>query len=112
MAVSVNNAARYNIHTGEWDVIGTGFNGAVHAIACNGTKVYFGGEFTTADGGAVGYVAQWDEGTETFDDMDTGTSGDVYSLAVDEANDIIYVGGGVFERRVWLDFIPRRCRVG
>ena len=91
--VTVGYAAKYDIASGVWSKLGTGFNGIVRAIACHGTNIYFGGDFTTADGGAVNHVCKYDETGGTFDDMDSGASGLVFALTVDAGNNIVYVGG-------------------
>lgn len=93
----IGNAAAYNINTGEWSTLGTGFDGPVYAIACNGTDIYFGGVFTDADGTAVNNVCKYAEGTGTFSDMDSGVGADVRAIAIDAANDIVYVGGAFSE---------------
>lgn len=91
--VTVNNAAVYDIETGQWSKLGTGFDGIVNAIACNGTKIYFGGLFTVVDGQSCpNMVACWDEETEGFIIPSVGFQGvGVYALKVD--GDRLYVGG-------------------
>ena len=91
---SVGNAAVYDINTGGWSALGSGFNFPVYAIACNGTDIYFGGDFTDADGTAVNYVCKYDEGGGTFSDMDTGVNNTVRAITIDSTNSLVYVGGG------------------
>ena len=94
--VTVGYAAQYNIASGQWSTLGDGFNAVVRAIACKGTKVYFGGAFTTADGAAATYTAVWDEGTETLTPLSSsgGLGFGVYAIAADPASDYVYFGGG------------------
>jgi len=46
---TIGNAAAYDTNTGIWSTLGTGFNGPVYAIACNGNEIFFGGDFTDAE---------------------------------------------------------------
>jgi len=93
----IGNAAKYNVNTGEWSALGTGFNNVVYAIECVGTDVYFGGYFTDADGVTAYHIAKYDEGTETFSDMgnSTGTEWNTFTKAIkfDSATDRLYVAG-------------------
>lgn len=67
--------------TGMWGALGTGTNGLVGAMAraADGT-LYVGGEFTTAGGVAVNYVAKWDGAAWTA--LGAGMDGFVMSLAI------------------------------
>ena len=94
--VTVGYAAQYNIASGQWSTLGDGFNAAVRAIDCKGTKVYFGGDFTTADGTAATGTAVWDEGAETLTPLSDsgGLAFGVYAIAADPASNYVYFGGG------------------
>ena len=83
--------------SGQWAVLGTGFNGTVRCMAYDKqrNRVYFGGAFTTANGVTVNGVCYWN-GT-TFVAMDSGVGAgagtlDVYALAI-AANGDVWVGG-------------------
>jgi hypothetical protein len=90
----VGNAAAYNISTGQWSTLGTGFDDEVLAITCDGTSVYFGGRFTDADGVTCSEsLARWDEGTETFESISTGSSGIYPIRSLAKGDGRIYVGG-------------------
>ncbi len=65
-------------------------NGAVHAMAVNGTSVYIGGDFTTIGGQARNNIALTDSsGTTTS--WDPGANGVVRTLAVSGTS--VYAGG-------------------
>ncbi|MGZ4065709.1 MAG: beta strand repeat-containing protein, partial [Bacteroidia bacterium] len=72
-------------------------NGYIYAIAVVGTKIYVGGDFTTAQGaGTYGGVACWNTATNSWSNLGTGASGSnktVYSLLYDAANNLLYAGG-------------------
>jgi hypothetical protein len=79
-----------------WNQLGTGLNGAVHAIAVVGTDVYVGGEFTVAGDVVAQRLARWDgtswsavAGGITDPDRSYGTT--VQALASDGKR--LYVGG-------------------
>jgi len=78
---------------GQWQTLGTGFNGLVRAIAVDKPRgrVYFGGDFTHANGVQVNRIAYWD-GT-TFKALGQGvTPGGVYAIAIAPNGDV-WVGG-------------------
>lgn len=82
---------------GAWSL--SGFNGNVRAIAVDDAhgRVYFGGNFTTANGVTVNGVCYWN-GTNYIamggtPGISGGTSTGVYSLAVDSVGNV-WVGGG------------------
>jgi hypothetical protein len=79
---------------GQWQALGTGFNGPVLGIASDPARgrVYFIGNFTTANGVTVNGICYWN-GT-TFVAMGAGlTGGTVYSgLALAPSGDV-WVGG-------------------
>jgi hypothetical protein len=95
--VTVGNAAKYNINTGSWSALGSGFNNVVYAIECVGTSVFFGGSFTDADGVAAYHIAEYDEGTETFGDMGNSAgaewSANTQALKYDSGTDRLYTAG-------------------
>lgn len=77
---------------GNWQALGTGCNGTVHAmaIADNG-DVYVGGEFASAGGVAnTSRIARWD-GT-AWNALGTGCDSTVYAIAI-AANGDVYAGG-------------------
>ena len=93
-SVTVGNAAQYNINTGVWSALGSGFNDTVYAIDTDGTNVYFGGSFSTADGVTCSdSVARWSETTETFTAIATGTN-PIYPIKSIKYNGgRVYIGG-------------------
>lgn len=82
-----------------WTPLGSGVStdgtpGGVRAIAANGSDVYAGGEFTSAGGVSVNYVAKWDG--SNWSALGTGGNNgvsfrNVYALGIN-GNDV-YVGG-------------------
>jgi hypothetical protein len=95
-SLASNNYAAARIN-GNWQNLGTGFNGQVNCIVpdTNTGRVYFGGAFTTANGVTVNGVCYWNG--ETFVAMTgaggTGVSGGaVNALAVAPNNDV-WIGG-------------------
>ncbi|MGZ3941524.1 MAG: Ig-like domain-containing protein [Bacteroidia bacterium] len=72
-------------------------NDYMYAIATNGTKIYVGGAFTTAQGaGAYGGIAVWNTSTNTWSNLGTGAAGSnktIYAIAMDATNNLMYVGG-------------------
>ncbi len=74
----------------KWNVLGSGVNGTVNAIAVSGSNVYVGGSFTTAGGSSANYVAKWNG--SAWSALGSGTGAAVNALAVDGSGNI-YVGG-------------------
>ncbi len=70
-----------------------GTDSRIRALVWDGTNVYAGGDFATAEGAVVNHVAKWD-GT-TWSALGTGTNGLVYALAWDGIN--LYAGGSFTE---------------
>jgi hypothetical protein len=93
-ADSVASSAYGNRRTnGQWLALGSGFNGAVYAIAVDAQRgrVYFGGAFTTANGVTVNRVGYWTG--STFVAMDGGAgNNNVKALAIAPNGDV-WVGG-------------------
>lgn len=79
---------------GLWQALGTGFNGAVTGIAVDTrlNRVYFVGDFTTANGITVNHVTYWDG--STFVAMDSGVqvAGLILTLAIAPNGDV-WIGG-------------------
>ncbi len=59
------------------------------ALAVSGANLYAGGVFTTANGIAANYIAQWDGSSWTA--LGSGLNSTVYALAVSGSD--LYVGG-------------------
>jgi len=90
---SVSNAARgLRRHAGQWKALGTGFNARVNGIAVDFQRgrIYFVGDFTTANGVTVNRVTYWD-GT-TFIAMGTGADLEVLGIALAPNGDVWIVG--------------------
>ncbi len=66
-----------------------GLNDDVYAIAMNGNDIYVGGDFTTAGGDTVNFIAKWD-GT-SWSSLGGGMNGTIFALAMD--GDTLYAGG-------------------
>ncbi len=84
---SVSNIAKWN--GSEWSALGSGVDGAVYAIAVNGSDVYVGGAIYTAGGVIAPGIAKWN-GTE-WSALGSGVNGQVHAIAVG-VNEL-YVGG-------------------
>jgi trimeric autotransporter adhesin len=90
---AANGVMRVN---GFWSGMGTGFNGVVRCSAIDAYgRVWFGGDFTTANGVTVNRICYWD-GT-TFQAIGgTGTEGcdaEVRALSIDSnGEDVIFAG--------------------
>jgi gliding motility-associated-like protein len=72
-------------------------NGYIYAIAVSGNNIYVGGDFTKANN-VAGFngIACWNTTSNTWSTLGTGVAGSnktVYSLTVDAANNLLYVGG-------------------
>jgi len=101
--VTVNHVAKWD--GSNWSALsgpsGTGTDGAVHALTTwddgSATKLYAGGQFTTAGGVAVNRVAAWSGSgwSALSGPMGTGTDNRVLSLAVwdDGGGGALFVGG-------------------
>ncbi len=74
-----------------WASIAGYLNGKVHALAFDSLgNLYAGGEFTTAGGTTVNYIAKWDG--SSWSTLGTGMNNTVYALAIDSSNNV-YAGG-------------------
>lgn len=82
---------RYNKATAVWSALGTGMNASVEAliIAPDG-RLYAGGGFTTAGGGAANYIAVWNGAA--WSALGAGMDASVYSLAI-VPDGRLYAGG-------------------
>lgn len=78
--------------SGVWSALGTGTNGQVMAIVRDYIRnvTYVGGNFTTAGGTTVNYVAKWTAGVWAI--LDDTLNGTVHALVVDAAGNL-YAGG-------------------
>jgi len=83
-----------------WTNLGSGMHGSagpdsVYTLACDGTRLYAGGDFTNMGGVTTFNVAMWDPASGTWTNLGSGLSsanvGLVYALAHDGTN--LYAGG-------------------
>ena len=90
-SLASNNYGAVRVN-GDWQNLGTGFNGQVLAIAIDEVRgrVYFGGAFTTANGVTVNRIGYWNG--STFVAMDAGTNNIVNAIAIAPNGDV-WVGG-------------------
>jgi len=88
-------AAAYGLRriNGQWQALGTGFNGLVATIAIDKQRgrVYFGGQFTTANGVTVNRICYWN-GT-TFVAMDSGAGNATVNTIRVAPNGDVWIGG-------------------
>ena len=106
---STNYNAAWNRQTNRWSIFGdgktnnsNGTNGSVSTVVYNNNKLYVGGNFTTVRDGiqsdpSANYVAIWNNTTSTWSTIGTnatnGTNGNCNTIAYDNSNQILYVGG-------------------
>ncbi len=90
--VQANNIAMWVSGFAGWDWanVGSGTDGAVHALLLHNNKLYAGGEFTTAGGVAANHVAVYDIATGQWQSMGSLDS-TVRALAVYKNE--LYAGG-------------------
>jgi hypothetical protein len=101
--VAVNGIAYYNKATSAWLAMGTGLQGCngpscrpvVNAMAIKGSKVYVGGNFTTAGGVTVNNVASWDLGSLSWSAMSGGVTNCTGASCVTEVLTLAPDGSGV-----------------
>lgn len=79
---------------GLWGKLGTGFNNTCRCSAYDPKtgRVYFGGEFTTANGVTVNGICYWNPTTATFTAMDAGVNATVHAIAIAPNGDV-WIGG-------------------
>jgi hypothetical protein len=88
--VLANYLAVWDGHT--WKAMGTGMNGAVHALVSDKAgKLYACGNFTAAGGVAVSHIACWDG--RNWSPLGSGLSGGVISALAVGTNGNVYAGG-------------------
>lgn len=91
--VSTNHIAKWD--GSAWSALGSGLSGppyrVVSALAVDELgNLYAGGDFTTAGGVPVSYIAKWDG--SVWSSLGSGVNGVVGALAVDDNGDL-YAGG-------------------
>jgi len=91
--VSCRNVAKLNLTTLECNPLGTGCDAGVKSIVADAAnnRVYFGGDFTSANNITVNRIAYWNG--STFVAMGVGCNGTVEAIAIDSPNNRVYVGG-------------------
>lgn len=89
--------AQYNISTGAWSSVGSGFNLRVRSLCiANNGDLYIGGSFTALAGGGSGYnrLARWDGSQYHKIGAVGGVDGTVYTIAKTTGPNTLYFGGG------------------
>jgi hypothetical protein len=94
--MSANRVARWDPLTSTWSALGNGINTWVAALVVDGSgNLYAGGEFTTAGGAVIEFLARWD-GAAWEVPFDTtggrGVTGMIIALAFDSSGNL-YAGG-------------------
>jgi hypothetical protein len=103
--VEVNHIAKWDGASGEWSALGSGMNGAVHALTVfddgspgSGPALYAGGNFTTAGGETVNFIAKWNADSGEWSALGGGLNNAVRGLAVFDdgapgSEPALYAGG-------------------
>jgi hypothetical protein len=119
ISLSANRIAYWNLNTSAWSGLGTtvsannGLDGSCNAITFDSsyTRVYVGGNFRKVSDSAkidqsANYVAYWDVANSiwtklgaTDDSSNNGVKAQVRTMAYDNANAQLYVGGDFTEAR-------------
>ena len=96
--ISANNIAVYDISNNIWyglidsDYNVNGTSAIVRSLCFYNSRLYVGGDFTSAGGKNVNYIAGWNYTTNTWNYLNGGgTNGPVYALATN--NTSLFVGG-------------------
>ncbi len=75
----------------DWLPLLNGLNGTCRVLAIDlNNNLYAGGDFTTANGSTVNYIAKWDG--VSWASLGAGLNGACYSLAVDSNNNVYAAG--------------------
>lgn len=92
-ATGAGTYAAMRTASGTWSYFGSNFNARVDALTYDprNNVLYFGGNFTTANGVSATRLAKYDLSTETMSSIGSA-SGIVHTLAVDVAGNL-YAGG-------------------
>lgn len=79
----------------EWSDLGGGLSEVVWTVGTYGNSLLVGGDFDSAGGEAAQYLARWDFGTETWDNLNGGVSKDFLPTinAIVTSDNLLYVGG-------------------
>jgi hypothetical protein len=99
--ITANRIARWDRTSMQWEALGYGLSGNVNAITLDGDYLYVGGNFeTVSDDGdvnkIVNNIARWsaDQGWQALGNgTDVGTDNLINSLAFDNIQSKLYVGG-------------------
>lgn len=95
---AASNIAEYNPTAGAFSALGTGLDGEVLALSCNGTTVYAGGNFSGPVGAAAGlyagHVAEWTIASKSWSHLPfIGLNGPVNSITPSSDGKSIFFGG-------------------
>ncbi len=92
-STTLNYVGKYIIASNTWSELNNGVqigvNSTVYALACQGSNLYVGGQFTAAGGSSHNYIAKWDG--SNWINMNNGFNYIVYALAANET--AVYAGG-------------------
>ena len=77
----------------QWSGFGSGMNSIVNALAFDSSgTLHAGGQFTTANGVTVNYIAKWNTVSENWEGFGSGMSARVNALAFDSSG-TLHAGG-------------------